>query len=163
MNAIYSPALNTGTSPTVAADHLDRANKIFHAGHALLSFLKHGQKIGSAELRNVLINSFGGSDAEGRRSVEMEGETRLNLQAGAALCREQRVPEISENSLVLKHPQQKSGSSYAGRLRLEVQQSDDAEANRRRKLAAQHRECRGVTNWNWEHFPVPLHGPRQDQ
>ena len=28
MNAIYSPAVNTGTSPTVAADHLDRANKI---------------------------------------------------------------------------------------------------------------------------------------
>lgn len=65
MNMIISGAANAAATSLAPADRAGRAGKILHAGHGLLPFLERGQAIGTADLRTVLTNAFGGSDAEG--------------------------------------------------------------------------------------------------
>lgn len=65
MNAISSQKLSAVSNPAVSIDYATRADKIIRAGHDILTFLESGQKIGSLQLRDVLTDCFGGSDAEG--------------------------------------------------------------------------------------------------
>lgn len=62
MNVIPIPAANAAAASLVSAN---RADSIFDAGRALLPFLERGHAIGAADLRTILMNAFGGSDAEG--------------------------------------------------------------------------------------------------
>ncbi|MBZ9761723.1 strawberry notch family protein [Mesorhizobium sp. CA8] len=65
MKMITSGAANAAATSLAPADRAGRAGKILHAGHGFLPFLERGQAIGAADLRTVLTNAFGGSDAEG--------------------------------------------------------------------------------------------------
>ncbi|MDB5552305.1 MAG: hypothetical protein JWL86_2289 [Rhizobium sp.] len=65
MNIVPSRAINAPTASLAPADSTSRAGKLLRSGHALLPSLERGQPIGAADLRTVLMNSFGGSDAEG--------------------------------------------------------------------------------------------------
>lgn len=62
MNVIPIPAANAAAASLFSAN---RADSIFDAGRALLPFLERGHAIGAADLRTILMNAFGGSDAEG--------------------------------------------------------------------------------------------------
>lgn len=99
MNAISSSAVNAVAHRTVTTDQSGRADKILHAGHALLPFLEHGQKIGSTELRDVLTNSFGGSDAEGFWTWKDAYETTEVAQVlflrkfGGMICSDKKAPQ----------------------------------------------------------------------
>ncbi|MQW87011.1 strawberry notch-like NTP hydrolase domain-containing protein [Sinorhizobium saheli] len=65
MNVISSSAANTAATSLAPADRAGRAGKILLAGHQLLPFLERCQSIGAADLRAILTDTFGGSDAEG--------------------------------------------------------------------------------------------------
>jgi predicted RNA methylase len=65
MNIVPSRAINATTASLAPADNTSRAGKLFRSGHALLPSLEHGYPIGAADLRTILMNIFGGSDAEG--------------------------------------------------------------------------------------------------
>ncbi|MBB3965821.1 strawberry notch-like NTP hydrolase domain-containing protein [Rhizobium metallidurans] len=65
MNIVPSRVANATTASLAPADSTSRAGKLFRSGHALLPSLEHGQPIGAADLRAILMNIFGGSDAEG--------------------------------------------------------------------------------------------------
>lgn len=62
MNIISSRAANAAATSPVS---ISRAKSILEASHQLLPFLEHGHAIGAADLRTILMNAFGGSDAEG--------------------------------------------------------------------------------------------------
>ncbi len=62
MNVISTPAANAVATSRVSAS---RADSILNASHELLPFLERGHAIGAADLRTILMNAFGGSDAEG--------------------------------------------------------------------------------------------------
>ncbi|MDH0910547.1 strawberry notch family protein [Rhizobium pusense] len=62
MNIISSRAANTAATSLVSAS---RADNILNASRELLPFLERGHTIGAADLRTILMNAFGGSDAEG--------------------------------------------------------------------------------------------------
>lgn len=64
MNMITSGAAKAAAIPLARAARANRAAKILRAGHDLLPFLERGQAIG-ADLRTIMTNAFGGSDAEG--------------------------------------------------------------------------------------------------
>ncbi|GEC31558.1 methylase [Sinorhizobium fredii USDA 205] len=65
MNVTSSRAANAAATSLAPADRAGRAGKILLAGHQLLPFLERGQSIGAADLRAILTDTFGGSDAEG--------------------------------------------------------------------------------------------------
>lgn len=65
MNIVPSRVANATTASVAPADSTSRAGKLFRTGHALLPSLEQGQPIGAADLRTILMNIFGGSDAEG--------------------------------------------------------------------------------------------------
>lgn len=65
MNIITSGAASAAATSLAPADRTGRAGKILLAGYQLLPFLERGQVIGAADLRTILMNAFGGSDAEG--------------------------------------------------------------------------------------------------
>ncbi|RTM10886.1 MAG: methylase [Hyphomicrobiales bacterium] len=65
MNMITSGAAKAAATSLAHADCTDRAARILRAGHDLLPFLERGQAIGATDLRTILTNAFGGSDAEG--------------------------------------------------------------------------------------------------
>ncbi|MEZ0015379.1 strawberry notch-like NTP hydrolase domain-containing protein [Sinorhizobium fredii] len=65
MNVTSSRAANAAATSLAPADRAGRAGKILLAGHQLLPFLERGQSIGAADLRAILTETFGGSDAEG--------------------------------------------------------------------------------------------------
>ncbi|MQB07148.1 methylase [Agrobacterium tumefaciens] len=65
MNIAPSRVANAATASLAPADSTSRAGKLFRSGHALLPSLERGQSIGAADLRTILIDLFGGSDAEG--------------------------------------------------------------------------------------------------
>ncbi|RJG39936.1 bifunctional class I SAM-dependent methyltransferase/DEAD/DEAH box helicase [Mesorhizobium sp. DCY119] len=65
MNIVPSRAINATTASLAPSDSTSRAGKLFRSGHALLPSLERGQPIGAADLRTILMNIFGGSDAEG--------------------------------------------------------------------------------------------------
>lgn len=65
MNIVPSRVANATTASLAPADSTSRARNLFRTGHALLPSLEHGQPIGAADLRTILMNLFGGSDAEG--------------------------------------------------------------------------------------------------
>ncbi|MET3793269.1 bifunctional class I SAM-dependent methyltransferase/DEAD/DEAH box helicase [Aquamicrobium terrae] len=62
MNVIPSPAANAAAVPLVSSD---RASQLLEAATALAPLLERGAAIGAADLRTVLTNAFGGSDAAG--------------------------------------------------------------------------------------------------
>ncbi|MGI8397585.1 strawberry notch-like NTP hydrolase domain-containing protein [Agrobacterium deltaense] len=62
MNIISSRAANAAATSPVS---INRAKSILDASHRLLPFLERGHAIGAADLRTILMNAFGGSDAEG--------------------------------------------------------------------------------------------------
>lgn len=62
MNVIPPPAANAGAASLVTSS---RADCILDSGRELLPFLERGHTIGAADLRSILMNAFGGSDAEG--------------------------------------------------------------------------------------------------
>lgn len=62
MNIIPSPAATAAALPALSTD---RASPILQAGHDLLPFLERGQAIGAADLRTIMTEASGGSDAEG--------------------------------------------------------------------------------------------------
>ncbi len=62
MNVIPSPAANAATIPLVSSD---RAGQILEAAIALAPLLERGAVIGATDLRTVMTNAFGGSDAAG--------------------------------------------------------------------------------------------------
>ncbi|TIS69760.1 MAG: methylase, partial [Mesorhizobium sp.] len=65
MNMITSGAANAAATSLAPTGRAGRAAKILRAGHDLLPFLERGQAIGATDLRTILMNVFGGSDAEG--------------------------------------------------------------------------------------------------
>lgn len=65
MNIVPSRSTNATTTSLAPADRPSRAGKLLRSGHALLPSLEHGQPVGAADLRIILMNIFGGSDAEG--------------------------------------------------------------------------------------------------
>lgn len=66
MNIAPSHIANATTNTLLApADSACRADKLSRSGEALLKSLEHGHPIGAADLRTVLTDIFGGSDAEG--------------------------------------------------------------------------------------------------
>lgn len=65
MNMIRSGAANAAAASLAPTGHAGRADKILRASHDLLPFLERGQAIATADLRTILMNAFGGSDAEG--------------------------------------------------------------------------------------------------
>jgi hypothetical protein len=65
MNVITSGAANAAAMPLGSPNRNSRASKIITAGETLLPFLERGHTMGAADLRIVLTNAFGGSDAEG--------------------------------------------------------------------------------------------------
>lgn len=65
MNVITPGAANAAAMPLGSPNRNSRASKIRTAGETLLPFLERGHSIGAADLRTILTNAFGGSDAEG--------------------------------------------------------------------------------------------------
>lgn len=65
MNIAPSRAISANTPSLAPADMAIRADKLFRSGETLLKSLEHGQPIGAVDLRTVLTDIFGGSDAEG--------------------------------------------------------------------------------------------------
>ncbi|MET3523902.1 strawberry notch family protein [Mesorhizobium abyssinicae] len=65
MNIIISGAANAAGTSLAPTGRAGRAGKIHRAGHDLLACLERGQVIGAADLRTMLTDAFGGSDAEG--------------------------------------------------------------------------------------------------
>ena len=61
MNVVPTPAANAVAASLVTSS---RADFILDSGRELLPFLERGQTIGAADLRSILMNAFGGSDAE---------------------------------------------------------------------------------------------------
>lgn len=62
MNVISTSAANAVATSRVSAS---RADSILNASHELLPFLERGHAVGAADLRTILTNAFGGSDAAG--------------------------------------------------------------------------------------------------
>ncbi|TKV70732.1 strawberry notch-like NTP hydrolase domain-containing protein [Rhizobium sp. AU243] len=65
MNIVSSRASAAAVVSSASTDKTCRAAKLIRAGHELLTFLERGQPIGAADLRTILTDVFGGSDAEG--------------------------------------------------------------------------------------------------
>ncbi|CDZ64424.1 Probably methylase/helicase [Neorhizobium galegae bv. orientalis] len=65
MTMIPSRATPAAAPSLVSANPIDRGSRILGAARALLPLLEQGQFIGSADLRTIMTNAFGGSDAEG--------------------------------------------------------------------------------------------------
>ncbi len=65
MNIVSSRAATAAVVSPAPADQIGRAAKLACAGEQLLTFLERGQPIGAADLRTILTDVFGGSDAEG--------------------------------------------------------------------------------------------------
>jgi predicted RNA methylase len=65
MNIVPSRLANATTASLAPVDPTSRAGKLIRAGQALLPSLEGGQPIGAADLRAVVTDMFGGSDAEG--------------------------------------------------------------------------------------------------
>ncbi len=66
MNIAPSHIANAATTPSLApTDSAIRADKLLRSGETRLKSLEHGEQIGAADLRTVLTDIFGGSDAEG--------------------------------------------------------------------------------------------------
>ena len=65
MNVISSPAAGTAASLQASSGLPSRAGFILVAANALLPLLERGWPIGSSDLRNIMTDAFGGSDAEG--------------------------------------------------------------------------------------------------
>ncbi len=65
MNIVPSRVANATTASLAPVDSTSRARNLYRTGHALLPSLERGQPIGAADLRTILMNVFGGSDAEG--------------------------------------------------------------------------------------------------
>lgn len=65
MIAISPPGLSAVSNQAISTDYAARVDKIIRAGHVMLTFLESGKKTGSHQLRDVRIDCFGGSDAEG--------------------------------------------------------------------------------------------------
>jgi hypothetical protein len=65
MNVITSGAANAVAIPLGSPNRNSRSSKIITAGKTLLPFLERGHPIGATDLRTILTNAFGGSDAEG--------------------------------------------------------------------------------------------------
>jgi len=68
MIAISPPRLSAVSNQAISTDYAARADKIIRAGHVILTFLDGGKKIRSHQLRDVRIDCFDGSDAEGLSS-----------------------------------------------------------------------------------------------
>lgn len=65
MNIVPSRATSSTGASLATAHHTSRACKLVQAGDALLPSLEGGRSIGAVDLRTVLTDIFGGSDAEG--------------------------------------------------------------------------------------------------
>lgn len=65
MNVISSPAAGTAASLQASSGRPSRAGLILVAANALPPLLERGWPIGSSDLRNIMTDAFGGSDAEG--------------------------------------------------------------------------------------------------
>lgn len=65
MNIVPSRATSSTGASLATAHHTSRACKLVQAGDALLPSLEGGRSIGAVDLRTVLTEIFGGSDAEG--------------------------------------------------------------------------------------------------
>ena len=65
MNVITSGAANAAAMPLGSPNRNSRGTKILLASQKLLPFLERGHSIGATDLRTILTNAFGGSDAEG--------------------------------------------------------------------------------------------------
>lgn len=65
MNIVPSRATSSTGASFATAHPTSRACKLVQAGHALLPSLEGGRSIGAADLRIILTDIFGGSDADG--------------------------------------------------------------------------------------------------
>lgn len=101
MNIAPSRAISANTPSLVPADRAIRADKLFRSGETLLKSLEHGQPIGAADLRTVLTDIFGGSDAEGFWSWKDAYEATEVAQVlflrkfGAAITARANAPETA--------------------------------------------------------------------
>lgn len=101
MHVISSPAAHATATPLLPADRASRAGKILLAGHALLPLLERGQAIGAADLRAILTDTFGGSDAEGFWAWKDAYEATEAAQVlflrkfGAAIVARANVPQAA--------------------------------------------------------------------
>lgn len=101
MNIAPSRAISANTPSLAPADSTIRADKLFRSGETLLKSLEHGQPIGAADLRTVLTDIFGGSDAEGFWSWKDAYEATEVAQVlflrkfGAAITARANAPETA--------------------------------------------------------------------
>ncbi len=65
MNIVSSRSAKAAAASPAPTNQMGRAAKLLRAGQELLTFLECGQPIGAADLRIILTDIFGGSDAEG--------------------------------------------------------------------------------------------------
>lgn len=101
MNIAPSRAISANTPSLAPADMAIRADKLFRSGETLLKSLEHGQPIGAVDLRTVLTDIFGGSDAEGFWSWKDAYEATEVAQVlflrkfGAAITARANAPETA--------------------------------------------------------------------
>jgi predicted RNA methylase len=102
MNIVPSHIANATTTPSLApTDSAIRTDKLLRSGETLLKSLEHGQQIGAADLRTVLTDIFGGSDAEGFWSWKDAYEATEVAQVlflrkfGAAITTRANVPQAT--------------------------------------------------------------------
>lgn len=101
MNVVPSRAINATTASLAPADSTSRAGKLLRCGHTLLPSLERGQSIAAADLRTILMNIFGGSDAEGFWSWKDAYEATEVVQVlflrkfGAALTARANAPQAT--------------------------------------------------------------------
>ncbi|TQN59946.1 methylase [Agrobacterium tumefaciens] len=101
MNIAPSRAISANTPSLAPADRAIRADKLFRSGETLLKSLEHGQPIGAVDLRTVLTDIFGGSDAEGFWSWKDAYEATEVAQVlflrkfGAAITARANAPETA--------------------------------------------------------------------
>lgn len=106
MNAISSRAANAVAVAHRLPNEYDRGAKILSAGQALLPLLERGRTIGSTDLRIVLMNAFGGSDAEGFWAWKDAYEATETAQVlflrkfGAAISTRRNVPRSALSMLM---------------------------------------------------------------
>ncbi|OBZ97486.1 methylase (plasmid) [Pararhizobium polonicum] len=101
MNIVPSRAISATTASLAPADSTSRAGKLLRAGHALLPSLERGRPIGAADLRIMLTDIFGGSDAEGFWSWKDAYEATEVAQVlflrkfGAAVTARSKAPQAT--------------------------------------------------------------------
>lgn len=105
MNIVSSRTRTAAVVSPASKDQIGRAARLACAGEQLLTFLERGQPIGAADLRTILTDVFGGSDAEGFWSWKDAYEATEAAQVlflrkfGTAIAARAHVPQATLSML----------------------------------------------------------------